>query len=119
MLHFLLNYNSIFDCIEFLQRQGFHNNSFVVGALLGPDHLNIRHLPSKGLNLVKERLENLISQKSGFLLENGLKNVLQYIQSPIEKNIDYCLMEIAKMDQRRKLNSRLVFTELYNLIERQ
>ena len=119
MLHFLLNYDSIFDCIEFLQGRGFHNNSFVVGALTEPDHLNIRHLPNRGLDSVKERLENLISQKPGFLLENGLKNVLQYIQSPMEKNIDYCLMEIAKMDQRRNLNSRTVFTELYNLLERQ
>jgi len=119
MLHFLLNYNSIFDCIEFLQARGFHNNSFVVGALTQPDHLNIRNLPNEMLSLVKERLENLISQKPGFLLENGLKNVLQYIQSPIEKNIDYCLMEIAKMDQRRNINSRAIFTELYNLLERQ
>ena len=119
MLHFLLNYNSIFDCIEFLQARGFHNNSFVVGALTQPTHLDIRHLPNEILSLVKERLENLISQKPGFLLENGLKNVLQYIQSPIEKNIDYCLMEIAKMDQRRNINSRAVFTELYNLLERQ
>jgi MoaA/NifB/PqqE/SkfB family radical SAM enzyme len=119
MLHFLLNYNSIFDCIEFLQHRGFHNNSFIVGVLTDPDHLNIRHLPNKILNLVKERLENLISQKPGFLLENGLKNVLQYIQSPIEKNIEYCLAEIKKMDQRRNINSRAVFTELYNLIERQ
>ena len=58
-----------------------------------------------------------ISQKPGFLLENGLKNVLQYIKTPVEKNIDYCLAHIAKIDQRRNINSRVVFTELYNLIE--
>ena len=119
MLHFLLNYNSIFDCIEFLQARGFHNNSFVVGVLMEPNYLNIRHLPNRGLSLVQTKLENLISQKPGFLLENGLKNVLQYIQSPIEKNIDYCLMEIEKMNQRRNINSRAIFTELYNLLERQ
>jgi sulfatase maturation enzyme AslB (radical SAM superfamily) len=34
MLHFLLNYNSIFDCVDFLTAQGFHNNSFIIGALL-------------------------------------------------------------------------------------
>ena len=117
MLHFLLNYDSIFDCIEFLQGRGFHNNSFVVGALTEPDYLNIRHLSNTMLQSVERELQDWISQKPGFLLENGLRNVLQYIKTPVEKNIEYCLAEIAKMDQRRNINSRAVFTELYNLIE--
>ena len=71
------------------------------------------------LQSVEQELQDWISQKPGFLLENGLKNVLQYIKEPVEKNIEYCLAEIAKMDQRRNVNSRAVFTELYNLIERQ
>ncbi len=117
MLHHLLNYRSLFDTLRFLKGLGFHNNSFVIGALLGPDHLNIRHLPNTMLQSVEQELQDWISQKPGFLLENGLKNVLQYIKTPIEKNIEYCLAEIAKMDQRRNINSRAVFTELYNLIE--
>jgi sulfatase maturation enzyme AslB (radical SAM superfamily) len=117
MLHHLLNYKSLFDTIKFFKGLGFHNNSFVIGALSHPDHLNIRHLPNTMLQSVERELEDWISQKPGFLLENGLKNVLQYIKEPIEKNIEYCLAEIAKMDQRRNINSRAVFTELYNLIE--
>jgi MoaA/NifB/PqqE/SkfB family radical SAM enzyme len=117
MLHFLLNHQSIFDCITYLKSLGFHNNSFIVGALLEPDHLNIRHLPESMLQSVKSKLEDWISQKPGFLLENGLRNMLQYIQTPMEKNIEYCLDKIAVMDQRRNINSRAVFTELYNLIE--
>jgi MoaA/NifB/PqqE/SkfB family radical SAM enzyme len=117
MLHFMLNYLSIFDCITFLKNLGFHNNSFIIGALTNPDHLNIRHLPNTMLQLVESQLKDWISQKPGFLLENGLKNMLQYIQTPIEKNIEYCLAEITKMDQRRSISSRAVFTELYNLIE--
>lgn len=117
MLHFILNYKSIFDCVTYLKNLGFHNNSFVIGALLQPDHLNIRHLPNTMLQSVERELEDWISQRPGFLLENGLKNVLQYIKTPVEKNIEYCLAEIAKMDQRRNINSRAVFTELYNLIE--
>jgi sulfatase maturation enzyme AslB (radical SAM superfamily) len=117
MLHHLLNYRSLFDTVRFLKGLGFHNNSFVIGALLDPDHLNIRHLPNTMLQSVEQELQDWISQKPGFLLENGLRNVLQYIKTPIEKNIEYCLAEIAKMDQRRNINSRTVFTELYNLIE--
>jgi MoaA/NifB/PqqE/SkfB family radical SAM enzyme len=117
MLHHLLNYRSLFDTVKFFKELGFQNNSFVIGALLQPDHLNIRHLPNIMLQSVERELEDWISQKPGFLLENGLRNVLQYIKTPVEKNIEYCLAEIAKMDQRRNINSRAVFTELYNLIE--
>jgi MoaA/NifB/PqqE/SkfB family radical SAM enzyme len=117
MLHHLLNYRSLFDTVKFFKGLGFHNNSFVIGALSHPDHLNIRHLPNTMLQLVEREIEDWITQKPGFLLENGLKNVLQYIKTPVEKNIEYCLAEIAKMDQRRNIDSRTVFTELYNLIE--
>ena len=50
MLHFLLNYQSLFTCIEFLQGMGFHPNSFVVGQLLNSDYLNIYNLPGKFQN---------------------------------------------------------------------
>jgi hypothetical protein len=69
------------------------------------------------LQSVERELQDWISQKPGFLLENSLRNVLQYIKTPVEKNIEYCLTHIAKMDRRRNINSRAVFTELYNLIE--
>ena len=118
MLHHLLNYMSIFDCIKFLQSLGFHNNSFIVGPITTPDYLNIRHLPDHMLQMVEQELVNWINQKPGYLLENSLKNMLQYIKTPMEKNIKYSLAEIAKLDQRRNIDSRTVFKEFYNLIER-
>ena len=119
MLYFLLNYQSMFNCVEYFKGLGFHNNSFIVGALLEPDHLNIRHLPESMLQSVKSKLEDWISQKPGFLLENGLRNMLQYIRIPMEKNIDHCLSELAKMDQRRNIDSKQIFAELYQAIGRE
>ena len=119
MLHHLLNYRSLFDTINFFKCRGFQNNSFVVGSLLGPDHLNARHLPEKMLNLVKTDISAWLDKKPGYLLEDGLRNVLQYINSPFEKRIDLCLEQIAKIDQRRGVDSRKVFREFYNLLERQ
>jgi MoaA/NifB/PqqE/SkfB family radical SAM enzyme len=118
MLHHLLNHRTLFDTVKFFKSLGFHNNSFVIGPLLTPDYLNIRHLPKDMLQSIESELEDWISQKPEFLLENSLRNVLQYIKTPVEKNIEYCLAEIAKMDKRRNTNSRAVFPELYNLIER-
>ena len=119
MLHHLLNYRSLFDTINFFKHRGFQNNSFVVGSLLGPDHLNARHLPDNMLNLVKTDISAWLDKKPGYLLEDGLRNVLQYINSPFEKRIDLCLEQIAKIDQRRGVDSRKVFREFYNLLERQ
>ena len=117
MLHHLLNYMSIFDCIRFLQNLGFHNNSFIAGPLQTPEYLNIRHLPDHMLYIVQKEIELWINQKPGYLLENSLQNMLQYIKTPKVKDINYCLSEIAKIDSRRGLDSRKIFTEFYSLIE--
>jgi len=117
MLHFLLNYNSIFDCVDFLKQQGFHHNSFVIGALLGPDHLNIRHLPGNVLNSVKSKLQDRINQKPGYLLEDSYQNMLHYIDLPFEKNIQLSVDKISEMDQRRGQDSRLIFKDFYKDID--
>ena len=117
MLHFLLNYNSIFDCVDFLQQLGFHNNSFVIGALLGPDHLNIRHLPQNVLNSVKSKLQDRIDQKPGYLLEDSYRNMLHYIDIPFEKNIKLSIDKISQMDQRRGVDSKTIFKDFYKDID--
>jgi sulfatase maturation enzyme AslB (radical SAM superfamily) len=113
MLHFLLNYNSIFDCVDFLKAQGFHNNSFVIGALLQPDYLNIRHLPEDVLNSVKNKLQDRINQKPGYLLEDSYRNMLHNIDIPFEKNIKQSIDKLSKLDQRRGIDSRTIFKDFY------
>ena len=118
MLYFVLNYKSMFDCIKFLQKIGFHNNSFVIGALTTPEYLSVRHLPDHMLVQAEKILQEELAKNPGYLLENGLKNVLQYIKSPVAKDTASCLNELAKIDNRRGLDSKQVFNEFYSLIER-
>ena len=113
MLHFLLNYDSIFDCVDFLKQLGFHNNSFVIGALLGPSYLDIRHLPENVLLSVKSKLQDRINQKPGYLLEDSYRNMLYYIDKPFEKNIKLSVDKISEMDQRRGINSQTIFKDFY------
>ena len=115
MLWFLLNYNSIFGCVDFLKDSGFHNNSFIIGALLTPEYLNIRHLPESMLQLLKTKLESKINEQPGYLLEDSYSNMLHYIEQPIEKNLTMSFEKLAVMDQRRGVNSSKIFTELYKL----
>jgi uncharacterized Fe-S cluster-containing radical SAM superfamily protein len=115
MLHFILNYRSIFDCIDFLKEIGFHNNSFIAGSLLGPLYLNIRHLPEHVLHSIKDILIARINEKPGYLLEDSYRNLLHYITQPFEKNLTQTLQKLQELDNRRNINSKEIFTELYSL----
>ena len=117
MLWFLLNYDTVFGYVDYLKGLGFHNNSFVIGALLTPDYLNIRHLPENVLNLLKTKLESKINEQPGYLLEDSYRNMLHYIQQPIEQDLAGSFEKLAVMDQRRGVDSSKIFTELYKLKE--
>lgn len=113
MLHFLLNHQSLFGCVDYLSNLGFHNNSFIIGPLLNPEYLNIRQLPEYMLHSVKDTLEKRISDRPGFLLEDGYRNMLQYIQEPFSKDFAESLRQLQQLDLRRNLNSRNIFKDLY------
>jgi len=117
MLWFLLNYNSIFDCVDYLKCLGFHNNSFIIGALLSPEYLNVRHLPENVLHLLKDKLQCKINEQPGYLLEDSYRNLLRYIDQLFEKNLSNSFEQLATMDQRRGVDSSKIFTELYKLKE--
>jgi len=113
MLHLLLNYKSIFNCVDYLSAQGFHNNSFIIGALTGPAYLNIRHLPENMLNSVKKILSDRIADQPGYLLENSYQNMLKHLDQPFDKDLIGSFEKISIMDQRRNLDSRAIFKDLY------
>jgi len=115
MIWFLLNYDTVFGCVDYLKGLGFHNNSFVIGALLGPDYLNIRHLPKSVLQLLKMKLESRINEQPGYLLEDSYCNMLHYIDKPIEQDLPGSFEKLAVIDQRRGVDSSKIFTELYKL----
>lgn len=117
MLWFLLNYDSVFDCVDYLKYLGFHNNSFIIGALLGPEYLNIRHLPENVLNLLKDKLQHKINEQPGYLLEDSYRNMLHYVDLPFQKDLAGSFEKLKNMDQRRNLDSSKIFTELYKLRE--
>jgi len=116
MLYFLLNFRSVFDCVDYLRGQGFHPNSFVIGALLSPLYLNVRHLPQAVLESLQRILEERVAQAPGYLLEDSYRNLLHYIQQPFKPDLAGSINKLQIMDQRRGLDSRQIFTDLYRLI---
>jgi MoaA/NifB/PqqE/SkfB family radical SAM enzyme len=117
MLWFLLNYRSVFDCVDYLKNLGFHNNSFIIGALLTPEYLNIRHLPEHVLQSIKNEIQQKINDRPGYLLEDSYCNMLHYVEQPFEKNLKMSFDELATMDKRRGIDSSKIFTDLYKFKE--
>ena len=115
MLYFVLNYKSIFSTVDYFQQLGFHNNSFVISPLHGPQWLSALNLPKHVLDHCKEELKNQINKKPGFLLQNSWENCLSHLtDTEFSANIELTLNEIKKMDLRRNIDSRTVFPEFYS-----
>jgi MoaA/NifB/PqqE/SkfB family radical SAM enzyme len=114
MLYFILNYKSLFDCVEYFQKQGFHNNSFVIGPLHLPLYLSVLNLPKHIIEELIGILKNKINDHPGFLLENSYQNLLQHLtETEFYANIDNTQKKLKKMDQRRNIDSSKVFPKLY------
>lgn len=117
MLYFCLNYLSLFGTVDFLLDKGYHPNSLIIGPLFSPDYLNVRHLPEHMLNSAVIQIQERLNKSPGYLYENGLQNILKYIQRPITKNIESMKTGLEALDNRRNLNSRKIFTTFYNTLE--
>lgn len=116
MLWFVLNYESIFDTVDYFKSIGFHNNSFIIGPVLMPVALNILNLPAQTLSDVKKRLQQEIDKKPGWLLQNSYENMLKYQDRNIVPDIQNTLNFLSILDKRRGLDSRKVFPKLYSEI---
>jgi sulfatase maturation enzyme AslB (radical SAM superfamily) len=117
MLWFVLNYRSIFDCVDYLKDQGYHNNSFVIGPILGPDWLDVRNLPNTVTDDIQIALQSRINQRPGYLLEESYKNMLQHVRTPFNKDLNNTFKRLKVIDQRRGLNSKTIFTEVYECLQ--
>ena len=113
MLYFILNYDSIFDCISYFRNLGFLNNSFVLGPLYTPIYFNILNLPDKNIQDLKKRFMEEIDKKPGFILQNSYENILKYLDEPFDKNLKSTYNNLKMLDKRRNIDSEMVFPKLY------
>jgi MoaA/NifB/PqqE/SkfB family radical SAM enzyme len=114
MLYFILNYKSIFNCVDLLQKTGFHKNSFIIGPLYTPTQLNVKNLPQNILEQVINSIKSRINENPGFYLQNSLENILIYLtDTGFHANIKLVRNMLKEIDIRRNLDSRKIFPKLY------
>ena len=114
MLHFILNYKSIHTCVDYLKGKGFNDNSFVIGPLYNPPHLNTMNLPDEMMHEVLFDLKDRLDKHPTGYLKNSYENLIEYYTNTnFKKNMKLFYYNLGSMDQRRKQDARNVFPELF------
>jgi radical SAM protein with 4Fe4S-binding SPASM domain len=114
MLHFILNYKSLFGCIDYLKGLGFHDNSFVIGPLFTPRNMNILNLPDAMLQQVKQELNTRLDARPMGYLKNSYENLLTYYKkTPWQKDIKLFISETEIRDKRRGTDCQSTFPKLF------
>lgn len=113
MLFFILNYHSIYDTVKFFRDMGYHENSFIIGPLYTPIHLNVLNLPDRVISQIKHRLQKEIAG-TGHYLRNSYENILAYINgTDWKKDTLSFVREMETLDQRRGLQSKRLFAKVF------
>lgn len=114
MLHFILNYDSLFDCVDHFRGLGFHDNSFIIGPLYTPTHLNILNLPSPMIKKVVGKIKKLLDDKPEGYLKNSYENLLlYYTTTKWDRNIKDFVDKTKIRDARRGTDCAKVFPQLF------
>lgn len=118
MLHFILNYKSLFDCVDHLKGIGFNDNSFIIGPLHAPSQLNILNLPDKMLDSVYTELKNRLETKPLGYLKNSYENLLKHYSSTTwQKDIEKFIVYTETLDKRRGIQCREIFPSLFKELD--
>ena len=118
MVYTALNAKSIFNCIRFLLKSGYAKNpgfinlAYVNGGQV-PTWLDPRALPKLYLDQVRLILDNY--PKTGFArFDTGLEHLKLSLNTPVNIPSGRNLFdELDKLDQRRNLDSKSVFSDIY------
>ena len=114
MLHFILNHNSVHDCVDLLKGRGFHDNSFILGPLYTPAYYNTLNLPSHMLESTKDLLKAKLNDGPMGYLKNSYENCLKYLsETKWNKDITSFYSHVQIQDQRRGVDSKKIFPKLF------
>ena len=117
MLHFILNYESLFDCVDHFRELGFHDNSFIIGPLTSPTHLNLLNLPEAMVNEVVKKIHQRLDKRPTGYLKNSYENLIAYYNAtPWEKDINNFIKQTKIRDERRGTDCSKTFPKLFEEI---
>jgi sulfatase maturation enzyme AslB (radical SAM superfamily) len=124
-----VNAKSVFQMIDKLEEAGFQESYFGLGYVSsGPSiWLDPRHLPQSYLaeiiDFIKLRIQDLDNKSFSDTKKGMSRSTYQSIIDKLEdsnfnRDTEMLISGLKKLDDRRNLNSREVFPELYNVINK-
>ena len=117
LVWFILNYKSIFDCVDFLIDLGFHENTFIIMPLEIPNYLSVLNLPEDKIFELKDIIRTKLQKYNpSFALHNSLSLMLNTLEKSYSKNMHQLGSFLDQIDQRRQLNSQKLFPDLYSML---
>jgi MoaA/NifB/PqqE/SkfB family radical SAM enzyme len=101
----VLNAYSIFEAIDFLQKEfKFPDSVFVIQPVFGPDWLFINNLPDHVLEDLKEKIRQRLLSAQSDLYRNSLNSMLSCLDIPWNKQLDETKRQLEAINQRRNLD---------------
>jgi radical SAM protein with 4Fe4S-binding SPASM domain len=101
----VLNAYSIFEAIDFLQKEfKFPDSVFVIQPVFGPDWLFINNLPDHVLEDLKEKIRQRLLSAQSDLYRNSLNSMLSCLDIPWNKQLDETKRQLEIINQRRNLD---------------
>ena len=112
-----LNSTGLFDCIDFLNSQGFQENMYIIQCLSSPAELDVRNLPEDQIlqlkNIILARLQTANSSQ---WFAKCLTTMYNFLESKSNSTLDNLKKFLETIDQRRNLDSQLLFSHIYDSI---
>jgi sulfatase maturation enzyme AslB (radical SAM superfamily) len=110
-----LNSTKIFDCIDYLNNNGFHENMYIIQCLTDPGPLDLRNLPDAQLTELKQIiLSRIETADSSQWFAKCLHSMYNFLNQPFSPNINNLKTFLSTIDQRRQLDSQTLFPHIYD-----
>ena len=110
-----LNSTSLFDCIDFLNSQGFQENMYIIQCLSSPAELDVRNLPESQILQLKELiLTRLQTANSSQWFAKCLNTMYNFLDSKSNATLGNLKKFLETIDHRRNLDSQSLFPHIYD-----
>ena len=105
---------NIFSFIDYMIKFGIHPNAFTLNYVENPDMYSVLNLPKNQINEIKEEVtQRLTRLNDPFMLKYAYEEMIAYLDHKLLNKRNELKKELTILDNRRNLNSKKIFPELY------
>ena len=104
----------IFSFIDYMIKIGIHPNAFILNYVENPKMYSVLNLPKNQINEIKEEVtQRLTRLNDPFMLKYAYEEMIAYLDHKLLNKRNELKKELTILDNRRNLNSKKIFLELY------